>query len=64
MSNLKHDALTAAGIQIGDRVPLPPDLIPEDAQVEIEAKKAAGYFTPDGIVENLETVVGRDLEDY
>jgi GTP cyclohydrolase II len=64
MSNLKHDALVAAGIKIGERVPLPPGLIPEDAQVEIEAKKAAGYFTLDGATENLESVVGRDLEDY
>jgi GTP cyclohydrolase II len=64
MSNLKHDALVAAGIKIGERVPLPPELVPEDAQVEIEAKKAAGYFTPDGVTENLESVVGRDLEDY
>ena len=64
MSNLKHDALIAAGITIGERVPLPPELVPLDAQVEIEAKKAAGYFTPESVVDDLTCVVGRDLKDY
>jgi GTP cyclohydrolase II len=64
MSNLKHDALVAAGIAIGERVPIPPELVPPDAQVEIEAKKAAGYFTPDAVVDDLACVVGRDLKDY
>ena len=64
MSNLKHDALIAAGIAIGERVPLPPELVPLDAQVEIEAKKAAGYFTPESVVDDLTCVVGRDLKDY
>jgi hypothetical protein len=31
---------------IGERVPIPDDLMPQDASVEMEAKKAAGYFTP------------------
>jgi GTP cyclohydrolase II len=64
MSNLKHDALRAAGIEIGERVPIPAGLVPPDAQVEIEAKKAAGYFTAEAATDNLECVVGRDLEDY
>jgi GTP cyclohydrolase II len=64
MSNLKHDALTAAGIEIVERVPLPPELVPPDAQVEIEAKKAAGYFSPDAVVADPAGVVGRDLKDY
>jgi GTP cyclohydrolase II len=64
MSNLKYDALIAAGIEIGERVPIPPALVPEDARVEIEAKKAAGYFTPEVAAENPEGVVGRDLKDY
>jgi GTP cyclohydrolase II len=64
MSNLKHDALVAAGIVIGERVPLPPELVPPDAQVEIEAKKAAGYFTAEAVVDDLTCVVGRDLKDY
>jgi GTP cyclohydrolase II len=64
MSNLKHEALTAAGIKIVERVPLPPELVPPDAQVEIEAKKAAGYFSPDAVVADPAGVVGRDLKDY
>jgi GTP cyclohydrolase II len=64
MSNLKYDALIAAGIEIGERVPIPPALVPEDARVEIEAKKAAGYFTPEAAAENPEGVVARDLKDY
>jgi GTP cyclohydrolase II len=64
MSNLKYDALIAAGIEIGERVPIPADLVPQDAQVEIEAKKAAGYFTPDTPAENTADPVGRDLNDY
>jgi len=64
MSNLKHEALTAAGIAIVERVPIPPELVPPDAQVEIEAKKAAGYFAPEGVVEDPACVVGRDLKDY
>lgn len=68
MSNLKYDALVAAGIEIGERVPLPPDLVPQDAMVEIEAKKAAGYFVPESEIpalgESPPRVVGRDIKDY
>ncbi len=68
MSNLKYDALITAGIEIGERVALPPDLVPQDAMVEIEAKKAAGYFTPESeaaaVGENQSLVVGRDIKDY
>jgi GTP cyclohydrolase II len=53
MSNMKYEALIASGIEIGERVPLPDDLIPKDAQVEMDAKKAAGYFTLEGIPEDL-----------
>ena len=45
MSDMKYDARRAAGIEIVERVPIPDDLIPPDAHVEIDAKKAAGYFT-------------------
>jgi GTP cyclohydrolase II len=52
MSNMKHDALVKAGIEIVKRVPIPDELIPPDARVEMDAKMAAGYFTegavPDG----------------
>jgi GTP cyclohydrolase II len=47
MSNMKHDAMVEQGIEIGERVPIPPDRIPPDASVEIEAKKAAGYYAPE-----------------
>ena len=45
MSNMKYDALVASGIAVGERVSLPDELIPNDAQVEITAKKAAGYYS-------------------
>jgi GTP cyclohydrolase II len=50
MSDMKHGALVEQGIEVIERVPIPEDLIPADAQVEMDAKKAAGYFshyTPD-----------------
>jgi GTP cyclohydrolase II len=46
MSNLKYDAITGSGIEVGERVNIPDELIPADARVEIDAKLAAGYFTP------------------
>ena len=45
MSNMKYDAIVGAGIDVGERVQIPDDLIPADARVEMDAKKAAGYFT-------------------
>ncbi len=66
MSNMKYDALVAGGIGIGERVPIPDDLVPQDASVEMEAKKAAGYFTPEGAPSeaDLARVVGRDLKEF
>ena len=49
MSNVKHEAARAQGIEVVEQVALPERLVPTDAQVEIAAKKAAGYFTPAGI---------------
>jgi len=43
MSNMKYDAIVKSGIVIEERVPIPPELIPDDAHVEIDAKVAAGY---------------------
>ena len=64
MSNDKYDAITGSGIEVGERVKIPDDLVPADAKVEIEAKIAAGYFTdgtvPDG--ERLASVKGRGLD--
>ncbi|HTZ37213.1 MAG TPA: GTP cyclohydrolase II, partial [Stellaceae bacterium] len=48
MSNMKHGALAAQGIAVGEQVAIPDDLVPQDASVEIAAKKAAGYFAPAG----------------
>lgn len=45
MSDMKYDALMAQGVDIVERVPIPGDLIPADAHVEIAAKKAAGYYS-------------------
>ena len=66
MSNMKYDALVLGGVEIGDRVPIPADLIPDDASVEMEAKKAAGYFTPEKKPSkaDLKKVVGRDLKEF
>ena len=44
MSNLKLDALRAAGIEVVDQVAISDDLIPARADVEMNAKRAAGYF--------------------
>jgi hypothetical protein len=46
-------------------VAIPDRLVPLDASVEIEAKKAAGYFAPAGIPdpEELNGIRGRALDD-
>ena len=63
MSNMKYDAIVDGGIEVGERVPIPDDLVPADAKVEMDAKMAAGYFTegekPDA--ERLKTTKGRGL---
>jgi GTP cyclohydrolase II len=48
MSNVKHQAARAQGIEVIEQVAIPEGLVPDDAQVEIAAKKAAGYFVPSG----------------
>ena len=65
MSNLKRDALTSQGIQVVEQVAIPDRLVPPDAAVEIEAKKAAGYFAPAGIPDpqELSRITGRALDD-
>lgn len=64
MSNMKFDAITKAGIEIVERVAIPDELIPQDARVEIEAKKAAGYYTTGDVLDenSLAEVKGRSLE--
>jgi len=64
MSNMKYDAIVGSGIDIGERVPIPDELVPEDAKVEMEAKKAAGYYAervPDAAA--LKATVGRKLDE-
>lgn len=65
MSNLKYDALVKAGIDIKERVSIPDELIPKDASVEMEAKKAAGYYTPGPAPKKakLRQVKGRKLDE-
>lgn len=65
MSDMKYNAIVKSGIQVLNRVSIPKNLVPDDAQVEIEAKKAAGYYTGDEDAlsdEELDNVKGRDLE--
>jgi GTP cyclohydrolase II len=64
MSDMKHGALVEQGIEVVERVPIPDELIPADARVEMDAKKAAGYFSnymPDA--EELTVAKGRGLEE-
>ncbi|WP_293055590.1 MULTISPECIES: GTP cyclohydrolase II [unclassified Moorena] len=66
MSDMKYNAIVQSGIEIIQRIPIPEHLIPADAQVEIAAKKAAGYYTEhttelDAIA--LAEIQGRGLAD-
>ncbi len=65
MSDMKYDSLVRQGIEIGERIAIPDELIPPDASVEMDAKKAAGYFTADAVPdqEELGIAKGRGLED-
>jgi GTP cyclohydrolase II len=64
MSNMKYDAITNSGIEVGERINIPDELIPADARVEMDAKMAAGYFTPGDVPDatRLKRTKGRDLE--
>jgi GTP cyclohydrolase II len=62
MSDMKHDAIINSGIKIIERVPIPPELVPADAQVEIAAKVVMGYHGGDAYhvtEEDLKNVKGR-----
>ncbi len=65
MSNMKFDAMVSSGIDIRTRVSIPDELVPDDAKVEIDAKKAAGYYTEDEIPddEELSKAKGRGLDE-
>jgi GTP cyclohydrolase II len=64
MSNMKHEAIVAAGIAVEERVPIPDALVPPDARVEMDAKLAAGYFTTGDVPDSRELgrPKGRGLE--
>jgi hypothetical protein len=65
MSDMKYDALIAQGVEIVERVPIPNELVPADARVEIAAKKAAGYYAPEPPKPNdLLGSIGRPLDKY
>jgi GTP cyclohydrolase II len=65
MSDMKYDALTTQGIDIVERVPIPDELIPADAHVEIAAKKAAGYYsTETPKPQELTDSLGRPLDKF
>lgn len=65
MSNMKYDAIVKSGIEVVNRISIPEGLIPPDASVEMEAKKAAGYFHKEGALskEELKNVKGRKIEE-
>ena len=60
---MKYAPIVAGGIDVVERVAIPDELIPPDASVEMDAKKAAGYFTdavPDAA--ELQKAKGRGLD--
>lgn len=64
MSNMKYDAIVGSGIKVINRISIPDHLIPKDAQVEMEAKKAAGYFNKEKpkTKDELKKVKGRNID--
>lgn len=68
MSDMKYDAIVSSGIKIVERVPIPPELVPKDAQVEIQAKVFVGYHGGDTYdiptEADLEDVKGRASGEY
>lgn len=65
MSNMKYDAVVKSGIEIIERVTIPDEFIPKDAHVEMEAKKAAGYFSTEAAPteKKLTETKGRKLDE-
>ncbi len=65
MSNMKYEAIVNSGIEVARRISIPDELIPQDAKVEIEAKKAAGYFShaPTKNLSQLKKVKGRGIDE-
>ena len=63
MSNMKYAPIVASGIEVIERVPIPDELIPPDADVEIDAKKASGYYPSASRMLPLKLPKGRALRD-
>ncbi len=64
MSNMKFTPIVASGIEVIERVPIPDALIPADASVEMDAKKAAGYYSAHVPgAEELHRPKGRGLDE-
>ena len=65
MSGMKRDALVARGVEVERQIPIPPELVPDDAHVELTAKRAAGYYSEEGVpaAEELRAAAGRPLLD-
>lgn len=64
MSNMKYEALLNSGIEVLERVKIPDFLIPKDAQVEINAKRASGYYSPERLdINDLAQTKGRSLHE-
>jgi len=65
MSDDKYKAVTQAGIEVVERVPIPDYMIPNDAHVEMNAKVAKGYFTKGAVPKeaDLEKIQGRTYEN-
>lgn len=65
MSNMKYEALQKSGINVVNRVSIPHDLIPPDAKVEMDAKRAAGYYSPDQVIDinTLSQTRGRSFHE-
>ena len=64
MSDMKYNAIVESGIKIVNRVEIPPEMVPKDAQVEIAAKVFHGYHAGAGYAgmdeKRLDGVVGRE----
>ncbi len=67
MSDMKYNAIVRAGIEVVDRIPIPPERVPADAQVEMAAKVFAGYEggqVYNVTAEDLKKVKGRDKSEF
>jgi GTP cyclohydrolase II len=62
MSDMKYNAIIKSGIDVRKRISIPDSLIPKDAWVEMNAKRAAGYYNDDP-TEGAKQKRGRKLDE-